>query len=53
MSMSTLVAIVIAKTPEERAIAQEAHYQSEAKRPSDSEVINHFLSQCTLINEIK
>lgn len=53
MSMETLMNIIIAKTPDETEQARNAHDADKAKRPSDSEVLANFLSQCTLINEIK
>ena len=47
MSMITFCNIVMAKTDEERKSAELIHREDVKNKPSDSEVITDFLSNCS------
>ena len=48
--MSSISAIVLAKTDEERDLARDALHKANAEAPSDREVVLDFLKDCTTLD---
>ena len=49
--MHTLVNIVLAKTDEEKQLAEKAHQEWLKNQPTDAEIIINFLKECEVNHE--
>lgn len=51
--MHTFINIVLAKTDEEKRLAEQAHQDWLKSQPTDAEVIANFLKDCEVFDDCK